>query len=267
MLGELEGKWAVRPLLRDALVLARRPDGHWRLFSVAEGYDGSSEAMARRGVARMPLTSEKGNASCLMHDNFKGTVSRTPRFESRPSRKCVFMREVDLFEVGGSLWMCKLVKRDCDVQIQYLVQSRMALALADGAEAAVKGDRWTARAAAFEASVAQADPYLGKVDPCGSEVIQFTTSGWGGWGTSAAPIPSAEEEKVKKPVAEYLVGGVLRAAEGFDSFQAAAEHDVDINIVARAHGDEVSHRIVVLMVCILKYRIVLSCIATYRCVF
>ena len=76
VLGEPEEAWAVRPLLRDALVLARRPDGHWRLFSVAVGYDSASEAVARRGVALMPLTSENGNARCLWHESFRGKASR-----------------------------------------------------------------------------------------------------------------------------------------------------------------------------------------------
>ena len=46
-----------------------------------------------------------------------------------------------------------------------------------------------------------------------------------------------EEGNVKTTVAEYLVAGVLRAEEGFSSFRAAAEHDVDLNLVARAHGE------------------------------
>ena len=46
-----------------------------------------------------------------------------------------------------------------------------------------------------------------------------------------------EEANVKTTVAEYLVAGVLRSAEGFSSFRAAAEHDVDLNLFARAHGE------------------------------
>ena len=46
-----------------------------------------------------------------------------------------------------------------------------------------------------------------------------------------------QERNVKKTVAEYLVAGVLRAEEGFSSFHAAAEHDVDLDTVARAHGE------------------------------
>ena len=48
---------------------------------------------------------------------------------------------------------------------------------------------------------------------------------------------SPEEANVKTTVAEYLVAGVLRSAEGFGSFRAAAEHDVDLNLFARAHGE------------------------------
>ena len=46
-----------------------------------------------------------------------------------------------------------------------------------------------------------------------------------------------EERNVKTTVAEYLVAGVLKSAEGFGSLRAAAEHHVDITVVAQAHGE------------------------------
>ena len=50
-------------------------------------------------------------------------------------------------------------------------------------------------------------------------------------------VTEQEEANVKTTVAEYLVAGVLKSAEGVDSFYAAAAHDVDVNLVALAHGE------------------------------
>ena len=38
-------------------------------------------------------------------------------------------------------------------------------------------------------------------------------------------------------VAEYLLAGVQRSEEGFDSFHDSAAHHADISIVAAAHGE------------------------------
>ena len=45
------------------------------------------------------------------------------------------------------------------------------------------------------------------------------------------------DENVSTTVAEYLVAGVLRSEEGFNSFHASAAHHVDVSIVAAAHGE------------------------------
>ena len=48
---------------------------------------------------------------------------------------------------------------------------------------------------------------------------------------------SLMEANVEATAAEYLVASVLGAEQGFDSFNEAAEHDVDLNFVARAYGE------------------------------
>ena len=45
------------------------------------------------------------------------------------------------------------------------------------------------------------------------------------------------EANVEVTQAEYLVTAVVRAEEGFDEFREAAEHDVDLSIVASAYGE------------------------------
>jgi len=42
---------------------------------------------------------------------------------------------------------------------------------------------------------------------------------------------------VDATVAEYLVNGLLRGAEGFDKFHDAAAHHTDLAIVAAAYGE------------------------------
>ena len=50
-------------------------------------------------------------------------------------------------------------------------------------------------------------------------------------------LPPSVTENVATTVAEYLVAGVQRSEEGFDTFHDSAAHHADISSVAAAHGE------------------------------
>ena len=147
------------PVLADALVVGRRSDGKWRLFSVAQGYDGLSPHEAARGVALTPLTAEKGGARVLKSERLRAVAQR-------PARACVYMQAADLFEVGGSLWNSarRVGRNDMPESIEYDVEWRITLSMADAAEALVAVARQRAREAA--AVVAEAVVPMGLPVSC-----------------------------------------------------------------------------------------------------
>ena len=87
-------------------------------------------------------------------------------------------------------------------------------------------------------SVVKARRYAGRREPPPPELEQAAKQAAKQVAKQAAKqVAKQVAENVATTAAEYLVAGMLRSAEGFDTFHQAVSHDVDISIVAAAYGE------------------------------